>query len=115
MADERDVPLFSYGTLQLEAVQREQFGRRLEGQTDAIVGYSTVLEEIFDEAVVALSGLRFHPNLVETGDPRDEVAGTLYLISQAELAAADAYEVADYRRIEVPLKSSRTAWVYAKR
>lgn len=115
MADERDVSLFSYGTLQLEAVQREQFGRLLGGQADAIVGHRTVMQEIFDEAVVALSGLRFHPNLVETGDPRDEVAGTLYLISQAELAAADDYEVAEYQRIEVPLKSGRTAFVYAKR
>ena len=31
--------------------------------------------------------------VVETGDPADEVPGTLFLITAAELAAADAYEV----------------------
>ena len=109
------VPLFSYGTLQLEAVQRRQFGRLLEGVADAVVGYRAIEVEILDEAVVVLSGLRFHLSIVETGDPRDEVAGMLYLITEAELAAADDYEVEDYRRIEVPLKSGRTAWVYAMR
>ena len=106
--------LFSYGTLQREAVQRRQFGRRLEGVPDAIPGYRTEQAEIFDEAVVALSGLRFHPNLVATGDPADEVGGTLYFLTADELEAADAYEVAPYRRILVPLKSGRNAWVYAK-
>lgn len=28
------------------------------------------------------------------------------------LEAADEYEVDDYRRVEVPLRSGRSAWVY---
>ena len=115
MAEQRSIRLFSYGTLQQETVQRAQFGRLLDGEPDAVVGYRTVEQEIFDPDVVALSGLRFHPNLVPSGDPADEVAGTLYFITEAELAAADEYEVADYQRIEAPLKSGRTAWVYVKR
>jgi hypothetical protein len=32
-------------------------------------------------------------------------------ISQVELATADEYEVDDYRRISVPLRSGVTAWM----
>jgi hypothetical protein len=71
--------------------------------------------EITDPEVVAASGARFHPMVVETGDPADEVPGTLLLlITAAELAAADAYEVSAYKRIEVVLKSGKSAWVYVK-
>ena len=35
-------------------------------------------------------------------------------ITPAELAAADQYEVADYKRIAVTLLSGRAAWVYVK-
>jgi hypothetical protein len=35
-------------------------------------------------------------------------------ISDADLTAADAYEVADYKRVEAPLASGATAWVYVK-
>ena len=40
------------------------------------------------------------------------VEGTVFLISEAELAAADVYEVDDYVRVAVPLRSGQTAWVY---
>jgi hypothetical protein len=35
-------------------------------------------------------------------------------ITGAELAAANRYEVSDYRQIEVVLKSGVSAWVYVK-
>ena len=111
---EPDILLFSYGTLQQEAVQRRQFGRLLAGEKDAVPGYQVISQEIKDPDVVALSGLRFHPNLVETGDLGDEVTGTAYHVTKADLAAADAYEVSDYRRVRVALKSGRTAWLYVK-
>ncbi len=34
--------------------------------------------------------------------------------SLAELEQADLYEVSDYRRVEVALKSGLQAWVYVK-
>jgi gamma-glutamylcyclotransferase (GGCT)/AIG2-like uncharacterized protein YtfP len=40
------------------------------------------------------------------------VEGTVFAISEADLAAADEYEVDDYVRVAVPLRSGRTAWVY---
>ena len=104
--------LFSYGTLQLEAVQVAQFGRRLDGVADALPGWRRDLVEITDAEVIALSGERHHPILRHTGDPDDAVSGTVFMVSEIELARADAYEVADYARIAVSLRSGLTAWVY---
>lgn len=115
MDETRDILLFSYGTLQLERVQLESFGRRLDGHADAIRGYARALVEITDPAVLASSGERFHPIVSASGDPDDEVAGTVFRISAAELAAADRYEVADYRREQARLASGALAWVYVRR
>ena len=38
----------------------------------------------------------------------------VFEITEAELAGADAYEVSDYKRILVRLKSGVEAWVYVK-
>jgi len=105
--------LFSYGTLQQEGVQIAQFGRRLEGRTDALVGWKQEMVEITDPDVLAKSGKRFHP-IVMPGGRDDRVPGTVFQITAAELAAADAYEVADYKRVAAPLASGLTAWVYVK-
>jgi gamma-glutamylcyclotransferase (GGCT)/AIG2-like uncharacterized protein YtfP len=111
---EATVPLFSYGTLRQENVQLASFGRILGGSPDALPGYASTMIEIADPDVVAKSGMKFHPMVVETGNPSDAVPGTLFLITEAELAAADAYEVSDYKRIEVSLRSGRRAWVYVR-
>src|SRR5215510_4619660 len=95
------VPLFSYGTLRQENVQMVSFGRLLTGSPDVLPGYASVMIEISDPDVVATSGATLHPMVVETGNPADEVSGTLFLITDAELAAADAYEVAEYKRVKV--------------
>jgi hypothetical protein len=108
------VALFSYGTLQLEAVQMESFGRLLAGRDDAMPGFKMEMLEITDPDVIRTSGERFHPVVSASGDPNDEVAGKLFFISAEELEAADRYEVSDYKRVEVPLKSGIRAWVYVK-
>ena len=104
--------LFSYGTLQLPAVQVAIFGRALPGAPDAIVGYLRRELRISDPAVIATSGADVHPILVPSDDPAAEVPGTVFRLTPQELAAADAYEVADYTRVEVPLRSGLRAWVY---
>ena len=114
MSGEATVRLFSYGTLQLENVQRETFGRLLDGSADALVGYARAMVEITDPQVLATSGERFHPIVSETGDPADSVAGTVFAVTQAELEAADTYEVSDYRRVLARLASGTDAWVYVK-
>jgi len=107
--------LFSYGTLQQENVQIATFGRLLKGAPDALVGFRQALVEITDPDVLAKSGKRFHPIVAPSGDDADRVDGTVFEISPAELAAADAYEVDDYARVEARLASGRAAWVYVKR
>jgi hypothetical protein len=36
----------------------------------------------------------------------------VFLLSEDELTAADQYEVDDYARVEAPIASGGTAWVY---
>jgi gamma-glutamylcyclotransferase (GGCT)/AIG2-like uncharacterized protein YtfP len=107
--------LFSYGTLQQENVQFATFGRVLSGVPDALVGFKQGFVEITDPDVLAKSGKRFHPIVIQSGDDADRVAGTVFEITAAELAAADEYEVADYERVSARLASGSTAWVYVKR
>lgn len=105
--------LFSYGTLRQREVQLTTFGRELDGRPDAIVGYDLDYVTITDPHVVRTSGSDRHPILKPTDRAGAAVEGTVFVVSAAELAAADRYEVDDYRRITVPLRSGDQAWVYA--
>ena len=107
--------LFSYGTLRQPEVQRTTFGRELDGRPDAIVGFELDYVTISDPHVIATSGSDRHPILRPTDRPDAAVEGTVFAISEADLAAADEYEVDDYRRIAVPLRSGAQAWVYVFR
>lgn len=107
-----EVLLFSYGTLQDPAVQMANFGRTLEGTPDVLTGFEIGEIEITDPEVIAESGLTHHLILHPTGDPADVVPGTVFRITEQELAAADLYEAEDYRRVLVPLTSGLEAWVY---
>ena len=104
--------LFSYGTLQLEHVQQETFGRKLHGIKDTLVGYRLSAVKIKDDAVIQTSGTDTHPILKFTGNPADVVEGTVFEITPAELQQADDYEVAEYLRVEANFKSGINAWVY---
>lgn len=106
--------LFSYGTLRNPAVQRETFGQELEGEADALIGYRLTQVEITDPVVLALSGEPFHPMALPSADPNDRVNGTVFTVTPAQLARADAYEVDDYIRIAVSLVSGKTAWLYVE-
>ncbi len=107
--------LFSYGTLQLEPVQQATFGRLLQGKPDAITGYSLSWIEITDPHVLATSGKTHHPILKFTGNVKDQVEGTVFCITREELLLADTYEVSDYKRVEVSLRSGGKTWVYVER
>jgi hypothetical protein len=104
--------LFSYGTLQLEAVQLATFGRRLAGAADALPGFAREMLKIEDAAVVATSGQTHHPIVRPTGRDADAVDGMVFAVTPAELLNADRYEVAAYKRIAVTLRSGKQAWVY---
>lgn len=104
--------LFSYGTLQLEQVQQSTFGRRLEGIKDTLIGYNLATLKINDPVVIEKSGTDIHPILRFTGISSDHVEGTVFDVSLNELKLTDEYEVDDYRRVVVKLKSGIDAWMY---
>lgn len=106
--------LFSYGTLQDKTVQMANFGRFLTGRADSLPGYTVLAILIGDPAVVALSGKTHHLIAQRSVKPTDEVLGTVFDITAEELVAADRYEVSDYTRVAVILKSGAQAWVYVR-
>lgn len=105
--------LFSYGTLQQKEVQIANFGHELTGSKDVLQGYVVGEIEITDERVLRESGKAIHPILRFTGNQQDEVEGTVFEITDAELAQADDYEVDDYVRLTAKLKSGKDTWIYA--
>ncbi len=105
--------LFSYGTLQLENVQMETFGRNLTGSKDVLLGYVLSEVKIRDQEVIRKSGMEFHPILKYTGNREDEVEGTVFEITREELLKADEYEVEEYARTLADFKSGIQAWIYA--
>lgn len=111
---EATIRLFTYGTLRDAAVQLRLFGRLVEAIPDAIPGFRLSTVTISDEVVVATSGTAVHLIVDETGDPADRVEGTVLHLTTAELAVADAYETADYRRVPVMLASGAEAFLYAR-
>lgn len=111
---EDPIRLFSYGTLQQESVQLETFGRLLNGQADTLPGFKKTMLRITDPAVLATSGQEYHPIVTPSDDPADAIGGAVFEITAQELAAADDYEVADYKRIAVTLGSGLPAFVYVK-
>jgi hypothetical protein len=111
-AEQASENLFSYGTLQLEEVQLETFGRKLEGHPEALPGYKIVMITIPDEDFVAKSGTANHRNLKFTGNASDIVKGSVLKVTQNELEQADRYEPEGYERVSVELQSGCNAWVF---
>jgi hypothetical protein len=105
--------LFSYGTLQQESVQLSTFGRLLHGQRDELVGFEQSLLRIEDPEFVATSGKADHSIVRFNGRNDSRVSGTVFEVTDAELARADRYEPAGYERVAAVLASGKRAWVYA--
>jgi hypothetical protein len=104
--------LFSYGTLQLEAVQMATFGRRLDGTSDALPRFELVSLTIDDPKVVAISGKAQHTMARFTGRVGDVVSGVVFALTPDEIQSSDTYEVAALKRVAVVLQSGARAWVY---
>src|SRR5262245_32277620 len=103
--------LFSYGTLQLEDVQLETFGRRLQGAPDELVGFERSWIEVADPDFVAGNGAR-HAIVRSNGRSDSRVSGTVFDVTDDERLASDAYGPPPYRRVAATLASGRQAWVY---
>lgn len=105
--------LFSYGTLQQEDVQVSTFGRRLNGQNDELLAFEPSLVKIEDPEVVARLGRTHHANVTFNGNSKSRVTGTVFEITDEELASADRFELEFfYKRVAVTLESGQQAWVY---
>jgi gamma-glutamylcyclotransferase (GGCT)/AIG2-like uncharacterized protein YtfP len=105
--------LFSYGSLQQEDVQMSTFGRKLTGQKDLLIGYEPSLVKIADADVAKRLKKLHHDNVAKTGDDWSNVQGTVFEVTDAELAKSDAFEAQfGYKRVSVPLASEKEAWVY---
>src|SRR6188508_1431398 len=105
--------LFSYGSLQQESVQLSTFGRRLNGQHDALLRFEPSQVKIDDPQLVATLGTTHHANVTFNGNDESCVPGMAFEIAEAELASVDGYEAEfSYRRVEATLASGRHAWVY---
>ena len=54
-----------------------------------------------------------HDNVRKTDDDWSNVQGTVFEVTDAELAKADTFEAQFlYKRVTVPLASGKEAWVY---
>ena len=105
--------IFSYGTLQQREVQLSTFGRLLQGRKDELVGFEASLVQIEDSELAKTIGRTHHDNVTFNGRNDSRVSGTVFEISDAELADADRYEErAVYKRIRTTLASGTEAWVY---
>lgn len=93
-------PLFTYGTLQFDAVLRALLGRIPERTEDSAPGWRAA----------ALAG-RLYPGLVAA--PGATVGGLLLTgLSDEEWAVLDAFEDEEYDLREIGLASGRRAWTY---
>ncbi len=107
--------LFSYGTLQQEDVQLSTFGRKLDGEKDLLLGYEPSLVKISDAAVAQRLGKTHHDNVTATGDDWSTVQGTVFDVTDDELAMADRFEAEfAYERVRAELASGKEAWVYLR-
>ncbi len=113
MADDRDIWLFSYGTLRQREVQIALFGRTLAEEPDSLPGFRLDTIEIAEPDVIHLSGKATHLILRrDASDAADSIAGAALAVREEDLAVADDYEGMNYRRIAVTLGSGRRAYVY---
>jgi hypothetical protein len=107
--------LFSYGTLQLEKVQLENYGRLFKGEPDRLKGYKIEKLRISDSTVLAKSQLEYHPIALKSENENDFIEGVRFEITDSELIETDKYEVSQYTRVLETLESGKKAWVYIQK
>jgi hypothetical protein len=88
--------LFACGDFQQAEVQERVFGHRLHGRPDALVGF------------------RREPFVQPSNMANERVDGMVFKVTDADLAAADAYEPPNYGRSRVKTASGLLAWVYLR-
>ncbi len=100
--------LFAYGSLQNEDIQKDLFGRILEGTPEKLIGYVVKQIQIEEEF-----GIVNYPIITQTENQENTINGMVYEISTKELHQSDLYEGLHYKRVEVQLQSKQKAWAYS--
>ncbi len=68
---------------------------------------------ITKQTVIEATGDTHYRNLKFTGNEDDQVEGTAFAVTIAELEKSDEYEKdANYKRVQVRLRSGMRSWVY---
>jgi hypothetical protein len=93
-------------------VQISTFGRALAGTRDALPGFEQAALKIEDPEVVAAIGKTHYAIARFTGRASDAVPGTVFAVTADEIQRADKYEIAEYKRVAVVLRSGVHAWAY---
>jgi len=108
------VPLiFSYGSLQQEAVQLSNYSRVVRGDPDELIGWVRSEIAVPKWHKAAAAAISHYANVERSPESGRRVAGTVFELTDAELAATDTYELdAEYGRVLAELASGRSAWVY---
>jgi hypothetical protein len=106
--------LFSYGTLRQDTVQLSTFGRLLRGEPDELLGFEQIVTEVTDPDFTPTNGKSELTIVTFNGRSSSRVRGTVFDVSDTDLASADAYEPDGYTRVLAALASGRRAWVYAR-
>jgi gamma-glutamylcyclotransferase (GGCT)/AIG2-like uncharacterized protein YtfP len=108
------VPLiFSYGSLQQEAVQRSIYGRALHGEPDEMLDCVRTQIEVPKWHKAAATGLTHYATVTFLPGSGSRVPGTLLELTDAELVVTDGYEQdSEYVRVTAALASGRRVWVY---
>jgi hypothetical protein len=105
--------LFSSDTLLDPAVQLSTFGRLLKGEPDELFCFEQDSLTREDPTSSATTGHARYAVVRFTGRSDTLVQGTVFEVSDADLAAADRDQPIEYGRIIVTLGSGKEAWVYA--
>lgn len=104
--------LFSYGTLREADVQMSTFGRLLDGRADELIGFVLSVFRVTDAEFVAKSGKADHAMVRASGNDMDRIRGVVFEVTDDELARADRYEPAGYKRVLARVASGKDVWVY---
>ncbi len=101
--------LFSYGTLRSKQIQMQIFNKVLVGTQDQILGYKLKSLQIEEEF-----GMADYVVAVPSENLEDIIHGAVFEVSHSELLKVDQFESNSYKRVQVKLKSGRTAWIYTE-
>lgn len=108
---------FSYGVLQFDKTQIDTFGRLLNRTVDIVKGYKLDNIKIQNPEIITLMDNDFHPVAKSTNNLNDEITGTVFELSDEDMAKIETYtqEYTSLTKTEVTLGSGKKSWMYVSK